>query len=298
MKKRILSVLLTLVMLIGLVTVMSISASAAGEHTHCVCGATHASVGDHTAEQSVEWTAWDGTSNITYTDNVAYLYLTADVTFSQALKVNNGKTLYLCLNGHRVKSGGGTHKALWMSSGNLVLTDCGTDTREGHIDATTGLWTEGAPNNAGDIAYNLSGGVITGFNHRQGGAISAYNGSVTVFGVNICGNTAPKTGSNYYEGGGAVNATGNVTAKLYNVTMSGNASGNDGGAVMVVGDNYTGPNTFTMIDCILEYNKAEYHGGAIFTYHKDDKVTLEDCIIRKNTANQTAGGIYIDEGNI
>ena len=65
MKKRILGVLITLVMLIGLVIVMGSSASAAGTHSHCICGATHASVGDHTAEQSVEWTAWDGTDDIT-----------------------------------------------------------------------------------------------------------------------------------------------------------------------------------------------------------------------------------------
>ena len=40
MKKRILGVLITLVMLIGLVTVMSVSASAAGTHFHCICGKT------------------------------------------------------------------------------------------------------------------------------------------------------------------------------------------------------------------------------------------------------------------
>ena len=295
MKKRILGVLITLVMLIGLGTVMSISASAADEHTHCVCGATHANVGDHTAEQSVEWTAWDGTSKITYKDQVAYLYLTADVTLSQQIKIDFGNTLYLCLNGHSVKAGG-TTKAFSTSSSNLVLTDCGTDKREGHIDATTGLWTEGAPNDAGDIAYDLFGGVITGFYNRQGGAISAFNGSLTVFGVNICGNTAPKTGENYYEGGGAVNASSNVIAKLYNVTMSGNASGNDGGALMIVGATDR-PNTFTLINCILEYNKAEYNGGAICTYKSNDTVTLEDCIIRENTA-KVAAGISIYDGNV
>ena len=69
MKKRILNVLLTLVMLVGLITVMSISASAAGEHTHCICGETHANIGDHTASQSVTWVAWDGTSAIAYDSN-------------------------------------------------------------------------------------------------------------------------------------------------------------------------------------------------------------------------------------
>ena len=42
MKKRILGILITLVMLIGLMSVMSIGASAEEGHTHCVCGEAHA----------------------------------------------------------------------------------------------------------------------------------------------------------------------------------------------------------------------------------------------------------------
>lgn len=44
------------------------------DHNHCICGATHASVGDHTDETSVVWTEWDGGSSIV-TDE-AYTCLT------------------------------------------------------------------------------------------------------------------------------------------------------------------------------------------------------------------------------
>lgn len=59
---------------------VSLTAERGGEHAdHPVCGATHADIGDHTAdkcEANVTWTAWDGVSDITYdANNTAYVYL-------------------------------------------------------------------------------------------------------------------------------------------------------------------------------------------------------------------------------
>ena len=75
MKKRILSVLITLVMLIGLVTVMSVSASAAGDHTEL-------SSTEFTAVTTQEELQSAATSNevhyaVVYdkTDDKIYLYL-------------------------------------------------------------------------------------------------------------------------------------------------------------------------------------------------------------------------------
>ena len=54
MKKRLCILLLMLIIAVSLIAVNGIGASAEeGGHTHCVCGATHESVGDHT-EAAVE----------------------------------------------------------------------------------------------------------------------------------------------------------------------------------------------------------------------------------------------------
>ena len=54
MKKRILSFLLTLVLICSL---LPTAAFAADSHTHCICGKTHKNVGDHDAEVSTTFTA-------------------------------------------------------------------------------------------------------------------------------------------------------------------------------------------------------------------------------------------------
>ena len=96
--KRLLNIALCLC---AAVCVMSVSASAA-EHSHPVCGETHADIGDHTEPCSaVEWTAWNETDEISYADgtNTACVYLSDNATPSSTLKVSNGQTLNLCLNG-------------------------------------------------------------------------------------------------------------------------------------------------------------------------------------------------------
>lgn len=84
--KRLLNIALCLC---AAVCVMSVSASAA-EHSHPVCGETHADIGDHTEPCSaVEWTAWNETDEISYADgtNTACVYLSDNATPSSTLKV-------------------------------------------------------------------------------------------------------------------------------------------------------------------------------------------------------------------
>lgn len=76
----------------------------ANDHTHCYCGGS-ITAGDHASHSDVTYTAWDGTSSITYTNNTAYVYLTENATLSGHLTVD-GKTLYLCLNGKTLASNG------------------------------------------------------------------------------------------------------------------------------------------------------------------------------------------------
>lgn len=59
------------------VTMKTVAAAGDDAHTHPICGATYTDVGDHTGECApVTYTAWNGITDITYTDDTAYIYLT------------------------------------------------------------------------------------------------------------------------------------------------------------------------------------------------------------------------------
>lgn len=96
---------LTLCLCALLCMVVTASASEVSVHSHPVCGKTHTDIGDHTGPcGDVTWTAWNGTSEITYDSETktAYIYLTGNVQISGALTIPQGHTLYLCLNGHSI----------------------------------------------------------------------------------------------------------------------------------------------------------------------------------------------------
>ena len=98
----------TALCLCAAVCVMSVSASAAEHNSHPICGDTAKCTNpDHSGEShggAVTWEAWNGTDEITYTDtdNTACVYLKDNATRSRALKVTDGKTLNLCLNGKKL----------------------------------------------------------------------------------------------------------------------------------------------------------------------------------------------------
>ena len=105
MKKRLLSVLLLVCMVLTLLPTAALAedmheheALPAAAHTHCFCGGS-VNAGDHTSHKDVTYKAWNGTSGISYTNNTAYVYLTNNITLNSFLSLQLGKTLYLCLNG-------------------------------------------------------------------------------------------------------------------------------------------------------------------------------------------------------
>ena len=57
------------------VTMITVAAANGDAHIHPICGATHTNVGYHTGECApVTYTAWNGITDITYTDDTAYIY--------------------------------------------------------------------------------------------------------------------------------------------------------------------------------------------------------------------------------
>ena len=178
MKKRILSVLITVVMLIGM---LPTAVFAADSHAHCICGETHASVGDHDDEVSTTFTAVTNQAELeAAAASGGSVYLTGDITLEAPLTVS--QNLSLCLNGYDLIYNSADSVIIVSNSKTLNITDCGST---GTITGSTGDY--GAVQN-GTGTFNLYAGTITG-NKRgvyNGGTFSMYGGNI---GGNIAGNS-------------------------------------------------------------------------------------------------------------
>ena len=73
-RQRLLTFVLCLAVLLSAVPAWVLQTSAASGHTaHCLCGATHKSIGDHTAAESVSFTAWTNTDSLPWESGNYYL---------------------------------------------------------------------------------------------------------------------------------------------------------------------------------------------------------------------------------
>ena len=288
-------------------------------HTHCICGG-NVNAGDHTAHSDVTYTAWNGTSGISYTNNTAYVYLTGNATISGHLTVD-GKTLYLCLNGKTLSSNG-TAKIQVKNGGRLVLCDCqGGGTFKG---ATKNVWGGGCVylytstldmfggkltggkvtkgGGGGAIAmddqqciFNMYGGEISGNNgNNYGGAIfrtfdankpNTTGGAFNMYGGTIKNNTAKNGGAFFSTTGGSINLTGG-TISGNKATMSSNNAG--GGAIYM-----RGCGTITITGSAkITGNSSSLDGGAILMGW--GTITISDSArLTGNTASRWGGAICL-----
>lgn len=262
----------------------------AAEHTHCFCGGS-ISAGGHTSHSDVAYTAWNGTSGISYTNNTAHVYLTGNATLGGHLQVY-GKTLYLCLNGKTLSSNGKS-KIEVKNGGRLVLCDCqGGGTIKG---ATKDVWggacvylytstfdmfggklTGGKVTKGGgggaialddqQCVFNMYGGEISGNDGRNyGGAIfrkfnanvpNTTGGAFNMYGGTIKNNTALNGGAFFSTTGGTVNLAGG-TISGNKATMNSNNAG--GGAIYM-----RGCGTITISGSAqITGNSSSLDGGAI-----------------------------------
>lgn len=291
-KKRIISIALCLC---ALLCAASVRAEAADEHSHPICGANHTDVGNHTSDtcSSQTWTAWNG-GNITYTNGVAYIYLSDDVTLQinndfgkpKFLDVGNGKTLYLCLNGHSLTNRGSYTISVY---GTLVLCDCkgggqnnGTIT---HTKDTDGSFTgsEGIYVDSG-AAFIMYGGTIS----ENNGGVQAYKGTFTMYGGTISNN----------DGRGVLVSGGTFT--MYGGEISHNtrttSSAEGGGGVWVKDtDDKSGIGNFYMYGgkiCDNEIQSSTFGGGGVCMVG-DGSFCMENGTITGNKCNNFGGGLDI-----
>ena len=333
--KRLLAIPIAASLVMGLLPAPTLAADTAA-HSHPICGEAHTDIGDHTGDncKDATWTAWDGTSEITYdANNTAYVYLASNATRNNRLIVKTGYTLYLCLNGRELKSSvtssddyQGMSQVINVDNGaQFILCDCKGG---GTITHSTGAKGKGVRVGGSDPAaatFSMYGGKISG-NHTDaqcwglgGAGVEIQNGTFKMYGGTISDNYEEKTGS---DGGGGVCAHTSGTFTMYDGTISNNHSVTEAGGVTVWGygamniyggtirnntaDNngggiWTNINGFIISgNSVIENNTAVKGGGVFYQGDSSSNMTIsESARISGNTATGNGGGIYFkDKGTL
>ena len=98
MKKRLLSIVLSLVMILGLMPADIFAASAATVHAHCVCGKSGCSDASHGEELT-----WIGISSLDEIGTSGNYYLTKSIEINERWYVFGDTNITLCLNGYSIR---------------------------------------------------------------------------------------------------------------------------------------------------------------------------------------------------
>ena len=324
--KRLLAIPIAASLVMGLLPAPALAEDTA--HSHPICGEAHTDIGDHTGDncKDATWTAWDGTSTITYdTNNTAYVYLEKDATRESRLEVKAGYTLYLCLNGQKLESSltssasQGMSQVINVSNGaKFILCDCKGGGTITHSSGAKGKGVRVGGSDPAAATFSMYGGTISG-NHADdprsgagGAGVEIQNGTFTMYGGTISDNYEENAGSNY--GGGGVCAHTSGTFTMYGGIISDNQSVTDAGGVTVVGgtmniyggtirDNtakgngggiWTNINGFIISgNSVIENNTAVNGGGVFYQGDSSSNMTIsESARISGNTATGNGGGIY------
>ena len=290
----------------------------ADEHKHCICGGS-VTAGDHTSHESVTYQPWNGTASITYTNDVAYVYLTGNAAINSNLVVD-GTTLYLCLNGKTYASNG-TNKIQVKNGGRLVLCDCqGGGTVKGatsgwggmcvylyssRLDMYGGKLTGGKVTGNGgggaialddkDCVFNMYGGEISdNYGRNYGGAIfqnfaknkpNATGGNFNMYGGVIKNNSAKNGGAFFSTTGGTIKMTGGTISRN-TATQSNNDAG--GGAIYMRGNGKIDISGSAEITG----NSSSLDGGAILMGWGTINIS-DSAKINSNTASRWGGAICL-----
>lgn len=294
--KRLLAIPIAASLVMGLLPAPALAEDTA--HSHPICGEAHTDIGDHTGDncKDATWTAWDGTSTITYdTNNTAYVYLEKDATRESRLEVKAGYTLYLCLNGQKLESSltssasQGMSQVINVSNGaKFILCDCKGGGTITHSSGAKGKGVRVGGSDPAAATFSMYGGTISG-NHADdprsgagGAGVEIQNGTFKMYGDTISDNYEENAGSNY--GGGGVCAHTSGTFTMYGGIISDNQSVTDAGGVTVVGG------TMNIYGGTISNNIAKGDGGGIWT-NINGFIISGNSVIENNTAVK-GGGVY------
>ena len=244
-------------------------------HKHLLCG-TACSHGGETHTDVLTWTAVSDLSEIT---KAGHYYLTQSVTQSSEWQPVDG--VVLCLNGYDIicsKDGANTIKL--ANGGNFTLSDCKGTGRITHADGLTGTGVY----LGSDGTFTMYGGSISGNSAAEkGGGVYMADGTFRMLGGSVSGNKA-KYGGGVYVYSGVFTLSGG--------TVSGNSSDEDGAGVYTAGTfNMTGgsvSDNFTTDAAVTGY--ATKRGGGVYAA---DVFNMSGGTISGNTAAEYGGGVYV-----
>lgn len=303
MKKRILSIILSIVMLVSLLPATAFAIPAT--HSHAICGAEHTDIGDHTGScEDIPWTAWDGGS-ISTSGNY---YLSSSPASTPVIDIgtDGGEaiTVKLCLNGQTLSV-----ERLQIMNATVDLCDCsngesgkiigtetdytvyqyGTSQTEFNMYGGTisGISKNGAVNVYGyeaDHTFNMYGGTVTNaYSNTQTGAVSVYGagGKFNMYGGTIKDCTGKCSG---------VYASYGATVTMAGGTIENNNAGTYGGGVYLTGWTETVP-TFTMTGGSITNNQGANGGGVYITYGTFNMSGT--AAISNNQSANGGGGVHM-----
>ena len=249
------------------------AAAVQAAHTHCACGGS-ISAGDHASHEGVTYTACTKANylrQIFWIEkvDVAYAYLENDMTLDYNLSIQEGKTLYLCLNGHTLNLG--EYTILVGSYGaKLYLCDCSAQ----KTGTVSGGGSKGCVSvyDAADYkaTFNMYGGTLRGGNRTgTGGGVNVEIGTMNMYGGTITENTATRDGGGIYVGAkSALNLYGGTITKN---TVSTN-EGCHGGGVYVESNRWTGVGKISI-------SGSPVITGNTRTYTPDSTTTTENLYL-------------------
>ena len=165
-------------------------------------------MGDHTTCAKVIWTPWPGVENLVL-DGSVYYYLEQNIEVSAAIKLTEGQTLNLCLNGCTIS----TDQKIYIFDISGTLNICDHGENKG---AVTNLYS----GTSHSMAFYVRGSTAGSLFNMYGGTYSAPNGKSTGTGGGVArvGTTA-----------------GGATFKMYGGTiLGGNAAGDSVAANLVL----------------------------------------------------------------
>ena len=252
-KKQLLAILLSLVLVLGLLPGMSLTAYAEGNVASVTNGST-----------TTEYTTLDNALN-NWTNGTT-LTLLADVTANSTISVSVTKTLDL--NGHGIRMTGNGSVISVGNNVSLTINDSDT-TREHYITLTnyrgTAVSDTGTENaiTKGSGVIKFSGGYITGgtgtnvSNYNLGGGAYVNGGTLVLNNGTILGNYSVNDG-----GGVWVGNTGTFTMNGGKIMLN----KPEGGGAITVGNNGYSNNTseigtFTMNGGFITQNTSTFDNG-------------------------------------
>ena len=252
-------------------------------HTHCFCGGS-ITAGDHTDHNNVgsykACKTWSELKNSWVGKNpVAYAYLENDITADNAdklypyLSIQQGRTLYLCLNGHTLNLG---DNYIWVgqAGATLYLCDCSAK-KTGTVSGGSRGCVSVDDNIDYKATFNMYGGTLKGGNRTTGGGVDVVNGTMNLYGGTITENTATSDGGGIYVGTkGALNLYGGIITKN---TVSTNED-HHGGGVYVESNKWSGVGKISI-------SGSPVITGNTRTYTPDSTTTTENLYLSYGFTN-------------